>query len=101
MMAAAMMIMLGFDDSHTSGVNPRLHISAEAAEQIAVKPMPGAVVRRTTLVERSGRAAYQVEVDSQGKDVEVLIDAPDGTVLRTEMHLLMYARLDSDNTVER
>lgn len=73
----------------------RAKITPEEAHEVALAVVREATVRRTELEERDGTLVYAVELDAQGKDVEVLVDAESGSVVRTEFHVVMYARLGS------
>lgn len=63
---------------------PRL--AMEDARRIALEHVPGAQVESIEQDDEDGRVVYEVELrDPQGREHELVIDANDGTVLRTEV----------------
>ncbi|AKF07483.1 hypothetical protein DB32_004632 [Sandaracinus amylolyticus] len=64
--------------------SPRL--AMEGARRIAVEHVPGAQVESIEQDEEAGRVVYEVELrDAQGREHELVIDANDGRVIRSEV----------------
>lgn len=59
-------------------------ITLEEAREIALKAVPGAVVRDIELEEEDGYLVWDVDMRHEGREVELLIDAGDGSVLETD-----------------
>ncbi|GEM_PF-3549742 len=61
-------------------------ITREQARNAAQEELPGATYEEADLEEEDGYLVYEVEMRENGRDVEVLVDAGDGSVLRVDRH---------------
>lgn len=61
-------------------------ITPEQARKAAQEELPGATFEESELEEEDGYLVYEVEMRQNGRDVDVLVDAGDGSVLRVDHH---------------
>ena len=59
-------------------------ISAAEARLAALKAFPGADIDEVELENEDGFLVYEVELTTNGEEMEVLIDAGDGSLLKSE-----------------
>jgi uncharacterized membrane protein YkoI len=64
-----------------------VRITAEQARTAALAQAPGATVEESDLDEEDGYLVYEVEIQEGTEEIEVLVDAGSGAVLRTDREI--------------
>jgi uncharacterized membrane protein YkoI len=59
-------------------------ITADQARTAALAEAPGVTFDESELDEEDGYLVYEVEVTRNGQEMEITVDAGDGSILRTE-----------------
>lgn len=84
LLAALMVFAMSFATTTALGQQAR-GITLQDAERIALQHFPGATVESVERDVKQGVAVYEVELrDDRGVEHEMIIDASDGRVIRTQ-----------------
>ncbi|UJR79930.1 PepSY domain-containing protein [Sandaracinus amylolyticus] len=82
----SMVVAFGAGGSIAAAQQAAPRVAMEDARRIALEHVPGGNVESIEQDHEDGRVVYEVEVrDAQGREHELVIDADDGRVIRTEV----------------